>query len=284
MLIRQFKKTIHRAAFTLIELLVVICIIMILAAMLVPMANKVQGISGQIHCASNMRSIYASILAYASDNNGFYPITPGVGESGNPSYAYWMLTSATAQIDYRNGQLWKYLDPGVAKFSTTNLTSSARYRLFNCPADEEALRLSRKGTLALAPRNFTYSFNIEMRQHPLGGGAWRTGVRVAEVAMASQKIITVEEQWPNDGLAFLGWVDQGVGPYSTSPGLNRDADDVMSARHNGMANQGFADGHVELIDPRTLGFNIYNIQYGTTSGPTNTSSLVGAKALDLFYH
>jgi prepilin-type processing-associated H-X9-DG protein len=269
-------------------LLVVVGIITVLTSMLIPMANKVLAIGKQTACASNMRQIYAACIAYAGDHSGFYPITPSIGDSGNPSWAYWMLPndSGDGQIDFSHGQLWQYLDPAGGTFTANTLTTTARYRIFNCPADDDDPRLTRWGTISLYPRNFSYSFNIEMRQRPVGGSqGWRTGVRVAEVQNPAQKIIVVEEQWPNDGLSYLGWVDETSGNFNTNnPSVSRDADDVLSARHGGLGNQAYADGHVAAIDPRALGFNIFNIQFGTTSGPTNTNNLVAANALDLFYH
>jgi prepilin-type processing-associated H-X9-DG protein len=126
---------------------------------------------------------------------------------------------------------------------------------------------------------------MELRQRPVGGAVgWRYGIRMIEVANPSRKIITIEEQWPNDGYAVLGWVDETSGNFSsTNPVLNRCNADILSARHYGLGNQGFADGHVEAIDPRTLGFDINNIEFGAAGDPINTSDVVGARAVDLFF-
>jgi prepilin-type processing-associated H-X9-DG protein len=272
----------------MVEMLVVIGILSVLASMLVPAANRLISLGKQTRCASNMRQLSAAIFAYAADHDGFFPAAPGDGESGAKWLAYWMLpfNDGCSQIDYEHGQLWQYLDRNGAASNNPQLTTSARYQIFNCPADDDNPRLSASGGNSLWPRNFTYSFNLELRQRPVGGVVgWRYGVRLTEVARPNRKIMTVEEQWPNDGYAVLGWVDETSGGFNTTnPVLNRCTADVLSARHNGLGNQGFADGHVEALDPRTLGFDIFNLQFGTTSGPTNTSNLVGARALDLFYN
>lgn len=61
-------------AFTLIEILVVLAIIMMLAALLFPVFQRIQESGGQANCAANLKSIYFATSQY-HDDTGRYPTT-----------------------------------------------------------------------------------------------------------------------------------------------------------------------------------------------------------------
>lgn len=71
-----------RRAFTLVELLVVVGIVALLISILLPSLAKAREQGNRIKCASNLRQIAISAIAYANDNRGRFPRTywqPGVG-------------------------------------------------------------------------------------------------------------------------------------------------------------------------------------------------------------
>ncbi|MCU0791700.1 MAG: DUF1559 domain-containing protein [Opitutaceae bacterium] len=104
--------------FTLIELLTVIAIIGILAAIIIPTVGKVRDTARASQCASNMRQIGMSVMAYANDNKNATPSAFGTGVlySGQPRSWYLQL------VPYFGGN-----------FSSAEQTRKA-LRMLTCPA------------------------------------------------------------------------------------------------------------------------------------------------------
>jgi prepilin-type N-terminal cleavage/methylation domain-containing protein/prepilin-type processing-associated H-X9-DG protein len=252
---RKFSGSrLKRGAFTLVELLVVIGIIALLISILLPALQRVREHANQIKCASNMRQIYQSLAMYAGENKNSLPVPPLIGEIGPAFYweAYPMIDLAV--IDYQNGSLWPYL----------SRDTGAREAIFNCPSDDEDKRQvsTGGGNLQVIRRNFSYSFNAQMREIT---GALNPGIKITDIVHASQKILIVEEQYPNDGCAFIADVNN---------------DDVLAFRHIHHGNQGFADGHVEDLRPTDMGFS------DTGGSESNYSDALAKKQryCDLFYN
>ena len=75
----------RRGAFTLIELLVVIAVLMILAAMLVPVLGKVQRSARRAQCRNNLSQIGRSLNGYALS---FERYIPPIEDGTSPGYAF----------------------------------------------------------------------------------------------------------------------------------------------------------------------------------------------------
>jgi len=63
----------QRPGFTLIELLVVVAIIAVLAALLMPALASARNRAKTVKCANNERQLGVGFIAYANDNQGFFP-------------------------------------------------------------------------------------------------------------------------------------------------------------------------------------------------------------------
>lgn len=66
-------------AFTLVELLVVIGIIALLIGILLPALSRANEMSKRTACASNLRQIGMSAIAFAGQNKGWFPMSHGTG-------------------------------------------------------------------------------------------------------------------------------------------------------------------------------------------------------------
>lgn len=63
----------RRRGYTLVEIIIVLAIVMILAALLLPVFNSVRGKARQTTCASNLRQIGLGVTMYRQDNDDRYP-------------------------------------------------------------------------------------------------------------------------------------------------------------------------------------------------------------------
>lgn len=236
----------RRHGFTLVELLVVIGIIALLISILLPALNKAREQARAIKCANNMRQIFFAMDMYATENKDSYPMMPFI-QDANVFTANWLgiVMVQVGEYDWTKGTMWPYVSKSVL----------SRQEVFNCPTDMDTFRAVRWGTMqtqASYVRNFTYSFNSELHGYTDPNGRV-TAVRRSQVVMPGQKIIIIEEQWPNDGAAFI---------------KDNNGDDVLTNRHVGRGNQGFADGHVEMINPADFGFHYNNQGTNVDTGDT----------------
>ncbi|HEY2588327.1 MAG TPA: type II secretion system protein [Tepidisphaeraceae bacterium] len=219
----------RRHAFTLIEMLVVIGIIGLLMSILLPTLNRAREQAKSVTCASNERQLYMAFMTYANENRGRVPIPSSTGDT-NPTLSVCFVMKSLGVCDYVNGTWWPY----IAR------TGEARFGVMNCPTDLDSVRVMRKGAMSLVPRNFSYSLNSDLRALPKSPDG--TGIKFNAIVHPGEKIVIVEELWPNDGKAVIN---------SEPP----DLDDLPATRHTGRGNFCFGDGHVLSLLPMEIGYS-----------------------------
>lgn len=231
----------QQRAFTLVELLVAVGILAVLASILLPAVNHVREQARQATCASNMRQLCFAASEYAAANDGWLPLPCLVGETFNAATLPVTFSSpGVGVLDLNTGSLVPYLSGSEV----------ARRAILNCPSDLDEARIVRKGSVQVLPRNFSYSFNVELRAKttwPSGHnfGNW-TCIRLSDIRNPAHKVMVVEENWPNDQCAYI---------MNKSGNGTGDADDIPASRHLGLSNMGFADGSVHAMWPADLGFD-----------------------------
>ncbi len=236
-----------QSGFTLVELLVVIGIIALLIGILLPVLARAREQARAVQCASNISQIYKACVMYANENRGVLPIPAGSPDSWyTPEQAerYAIRWQELGWLNFRDGLIWTHIGGGI----------EARQQLFSCPSDTEP-RFAGKYPLYKEPdlrypRNFSYNFTGFMVGAPRMAGASSrpgpgAGLRMTQIRRPVHKILIVEEEMPATA--------QGSPVTSFTPNLPSDRPAgivlLLTKRHMGKANEGFADGHVELMDP-----------------------------------
>ena len=248
-----------KAAFTLIELLVVIAIIAILAAILFPVFAQAREKGRQASCMSNMKQMGLAVMQYAQDYEETNPMTCGYQGQSNWWDASWVTV----------------VQPYVKNIG-----------VFHCPSDgtdkttggwvRDGVSYSPNALVA-----WSYACGADCYGALSIGGDWLSGwtttsVSMPMIARPSDTILLAErhnsdlqQRSPSgvpskDGNGYVGsspligtdWLDGWLG-YGEIPDGSRAVTDAypkgpegtITARHNGMANFSFCDGHVKAMKP-----------------------------------
>jgi prepilin-type N-terminal cleavage/methylation domain-containing protein/prepilin-type processing-associated H-X9-DG protein len=215
-----------QAGFTLIELLVVIAIIAILAAILFPVFSKAREKARQASCQSNLRQIGMGSLMYLQDyDERVMPVANGGENTG--AYDYWWAYWNGVRYDDTKGLLQPYMKNS---------------QIQACPSFRNTVQ-KKYGTTG-------YAYNADYLSpytQTANGGFVKDGngnyvvqgVLLAEVQEPTRTVEMADSAHIN--------ISSGMPVLEANTYLETPTDNypTFHARHNGVGNALWLDGHVK---------------------------------------
>lgn len=204
--------------FTLIELLVVISIIALLIAILLPALQTAREAARTVQCASNQRQVGLGFAMYLDEHKHYFP--HGLSGAGVKQEQWWTGNS-------------------VGKFLVVDTGNADRRKVYDCPTNPS-------GTTKI---DYAYNEHYELRNaDQILGESLRAILTEnhgpSPVAGTGWQIVYNSNVPP---AAFARWIYAGF--WHAPPAS--DAEYAMFFP-SGRANVLHMDGHVELLESRTL--------------------------------
>lgn len=222
----------HHKAFTLVELLVVIGIIAVLISILLPTLIKAKSAANRVACLSNQKQLMLAATLFAQEHKGYMP--KHWGNCGAvPSNTDWGFTSAD--------QKWGF---DYVLLSTQKLQK----QVFRCPGEVPTTAFTRGTWTPGDEDDIPGSYKINASNQyiaPSANGTDTGAYKLTQLRQADKAIVFVD--------GTRGWGDaewHQVSTWESSPEgrVTRNfRGNVDWARHGGLANYAFADGHCETL-------------------------------------
>jgi prepilin-type processing-associated H-X9-DG protein/prepilin-type N-terminal cleavage/methylation domain-containing protein len=264
------RRALH--AFTLVELLVVIGIISVLMSILLPAVTKVREHAKIAQCAANLHTFGQAWQMYANANHG--TIVPGrLPTSGAPSGVY----DIGREREYRP-RWYELLGEQVNQFAAERPSMkqddswTIHNRMFICPAAPDWVN----------SRNFSYGYNYQFlgNARPRNGKGWInypvkiSNINAARTVMAADSMGTAagiakaQRHRYYDGGSHDPAAMGNKGYFIDPPKMTGDSDYAdpqhrsascrsgPDPRHQHKCNVAFCDGHVELMSPQDIGYEV----------------------------
>ena len=235
----KLKNNPLRCAFTLIELLVVIAIIAILAAMLLPALARAKGSAQRTSCMNKLRQWGLAQIMYYQDHDDYIPCesaTSVASGGGGSQMDTWALVRQTVPVN--EACVWyNALPPSINQQPASSYNNINFYNadlLFHCPTAPFSSKT------ALSNPNDAY-FTIAMNSKLIQGTSLT--IKVSTIKQPSATVFFLENRLAGEPMVDLNQVnDNDPKAYLGQPSSYANR---FVARHNGMGNLAFVDGHAQ---------------------------------------
>ena len=250
-----------RAAFTLVELLVVIAIIAILAALMLPSLAQAKSGARSVACKNNLRQYGIALNSYVGDL-GYYPVynfdpTDIEGES----HKYWherLLPYIGS--DWNGGEALTCSDyKGATIVGNDNAVAlgSYGYNAFGVKLGYSRLGLGGTYSHTMIGGNLDDlpTEGSKITDSDIRSTANMIAVGDATLIWLTKPMIKIlYGREGEDGASGMAHLDINYRNYVQRKAypLSGRIIDATEARHGGGYNIAFCDGHVELVDRKTL--------------------------------
>jgi prepilin-type processing-associated H-X9-DG protein/prepilin-type N-terminal cleavage/methylation domain-containing protein len=236
-------------AFTLIELLVVIAIIGILAALLLVVVSQAKARSSRIQCVNNVRQIDLALQQFRLDYNFYPPVNPNEhSENGNWKSALANEMNASSKAATGSRGVWHC--PAASRPSNSTWNSHKNdwgyneygYNAFGLVDFTNTLGLAEYWWIGSSTKPAGSISRVKESEIISPGEMYALG----DAFFGSPTVV-------RDGGLILGRasdsliLSQGADGYDFSEATKRSY-----SRHQGRANIGFCDGHVESLTLKFL--------------------------------
>jgi len=241
------------SAFSLVEILVVIAVIVILAAIVLPVLISSRLNGQKTTCLSNMRQLGAATLMYAQDNDTLFP-------EGTQPYAH-----DVAMPDKLGGK------PSGIGWAGQVFPYVKNVSVFACP-DDTTKPLASHGLTTYAVSyalNSGYSANIFPPVSPLKASTGSSNLVLLAEVKGAWAAVTLPDEGASRGATMFSPAGDALSillanpdplasrvtaPIYTTGDLDRGGPNPMfgSPRHGNGANYLMTDGHVKWLPPAVV--------------------------------
>ena len=225
----------NRRAFTLIELLVVIAIIAILAAMLLPALARAKNAAQKTACMNKLKQWGLAQMMYYQDSNDYIPQECDI--PGGSVLEFWSNVASLNSPVNPSAVVWYNALPSVINQPTAasfylNNNRAGFYdasSLFHCP-------VAPLSTVVPNPNVPNAYFSIAMNSKLISGSD--TTIRVTTIKQPSATVFFLENRLTGEPM---------IDPLQATTDLGQPSAFASRfvARHGGMGNLAFVDGHAQ---------------------------------------